>query len=176
MFALIFMGVSGCGKSTYARQFSQALLIDYIEGDDLHDKAAIAKMTAGIPLSDEDRWPWLDRLAVAISIGDKPVIATCSALKKSYRDRLRSRLDCRLGFAYLDVPRLEIERRLAKRQGHFMPENLLSSQFELLELAAEEADIITISHDDIEWQNRVHAWLKETLNCDHPFPRHRSEQ
>jgi gluconokinase len=160
MKAIIFMGVSGCGKTTCAAQLAAAWGGGYIEGDDLHDDSAIAKMAAGIPLTDADRWPWLDRLAAAISTSVQPAIATCSALKPSYRDRLRHQIG-RVGFIHLDVPRADIEKRLAQRRDHFMPAALLESQFQILDFPYSEPDILHIHYDDLEWQSRIDDWLIE---------------
>jgi gluconokinase len=160
MKAIIFMGVSGCGKSTYAAALAQAWGTFYIEGDNLHDAAAVAKMAAGSALTDDDRCPWLDRIAATVREMGQPAIATCSALKCSYRDRLRHQIGT-VGFIYLDVPRAEIEHRLLNRQGHFMPAGLLESQFAILDLPDNEPDILHISHDDPAWIDRVDAWLAE---------------
>ncbi len=158
MQAIIFMGVSGCGKSTYAAELAAVWGTFYIEGDNLHDAASISKMAAGIALTDDDRWPWLDRIAATVRATGQPAIATCSALKRRYRDRLRHQIGD-VGFIYLDVPRAEIEQRLTKRQDHFMPAALLKSQFDILDLPDNEPDVLRIRHDDAEWKDHVDAWL-----------------
>lgn len=126
---LVIMGVSGCGKSTVAALLSGQLGWDFEEGDSLHPQANVDKMAAGHPLDDEDRWPWLDKVADWINerldAGQNGIV-TCSALKRSYRDKL-----ARPGviFVYLAGNQQTIAARLARRQGHFMPPALLASQF-----------------------------------------------
>ncbi|OYW22304.1 MAG: hypothetical protein B7Y98_13260 [Sphingomonas sp. 32-62-10] len=137
------MGVSGCGKSTYGVTLSVDTGARFIEGDDLHGAANLAKMAAGIALTDDDRWPWLDRIAVAINGAldeGVSIVATCSALRRSYRDRLRAAIAVPVLFVLLDVPRDELRRRMAERTGHFMPPDLLDSQLATLEWpSADEA-------------------------------------
>lgn len=139
----IIMGVSGCGKSTYAQALAVASGARFVEGDELHGAANIAKMRTGIALTDEDRWPWLDRIAGAVNaaLGDgASVVATCSALRRAYRDRLRAAIEAPVRFVLLDVPRDELRRRMASRTGHFMSPDLLDSQLATLERpGAEEA-------------------------------------
>ena len=130
---LVVMGVTGTGKSTVAGLLAGALGWDLAEGDDLHPAANVAKMHAGTPLTDEDRWPWLDRVADWISVhtaSGTPGIITCSALKRSYRDRLRGP---GVVFVHLDAPREVIAARLNARLDHFMPPALLDSQLATLE-------------------------------------------
>jgi len=130
----IIMGVSGCGKSTYAQALAAASGALFVEGDDLHSAPNIARMRAGIALTDEDRWPWLDRIAEAVkaALADGPVVATCSALRLAYRDRLRTGIVAPVRFVLLDVPIDELRRRVAARD-HFMPPGLLDSQLATLE-------------------------------------------
>jgi gluconokinase/shikimate kinase len=127
------MGVSGCGKSTVAGVLAGRLGWDLCEGDDLHPPENVAKMAAGHALTDEDRWPWLDRIAEWIrshTDDGRPGIVTCSALKRSYRDVLRGR---NVVFVYLHGTREQIAARLSVRHGHYMPPTLLDSQFATLE-------------------------------------------
>jgi gluconokinase/shikimate kinase len=127
------MGVSGCGKSTVAGLLAGRLGWDLGEGDDLHPPANVAKMAAGRPLTDDDRWPWLRRVAGWITehtAAQRPGIITCSALKRSYRDVLRGE---RVVFVFLDGSRELIAARLRARYGHYMPASLLDSQFAALE-------------------------------------------
>lgn len=142
----IVMGVSGCGKSTYAKALAAATGAHFVEGDELHGAANIAKMRAGVPLTDEDRWPWLDRIAAAVNeaASEGAVVATCSALKRAYRDRLRRRIAAPVRFVLLDVPTDELRRRIATRAGHFMSPGLLDSQLATLEWPGpdEQVDII----------------------------------
>ncbi|WP_334510863.1 gluconokinase [Bradyrhizobium sp. AZCC 1693] len=147
--ALVVMGVSGSGKSTIADHLATRLGWRYEDGDRFHPASNVAKMSAGHPLTDEDRWPWLqaiadeiDRLSVA---GERAVIA-CSALKRSYRDILvHGRDDVRIVF--LDGTQDLIAARLAARQGHFMPPGLLASQFRTLEPPVAGERPITVSID-----------------------------
>ena len=147
--ALVVMGVSGSGKSTIAEQLAARLGWRYVDGDLFHPPANVAKMSAGHPLTDEDRWPWLraiaaeiDRLAAA---GARAVVA-CSALKRAYRDILvHGRDDIRIVF--LNGTKDLIAKRLAARKGHFMPPGLLDSQFKTLEPPQPSERPITVSID-----------------------------
>jgi gluconokinase len=132
---LVVMGVSGSGKSTIAELLAERLGWEFEEGDSLHPAANVEKMAAGIPLTDEDRWPWLSRIADWIDnrldAGDNGII-TCSALKHSYRNVLNRRASG-VEFVYLAVGKVELEERVEHREGHFMPASLLDSQLETLE-------------------------------------------
>jgi gluconokinase len=129
----VLMGVSGSGKSTVAGLIAGRLGWALEEGDDLHPPANVAKMAAGHPLTDEDRWPWLalvaDWIQGQIDAG-RPGVITCSALKRSYRDVLRGE---HVVFVYLHGTHDQIAARLAARHGHYMPAGLLDSQFATLE-------------------------------------------
>lgn len=132
---VVVMGVSGCGKTTVARILAERMGWRMQEGDALHPPANVAKMSAGTPLADADRWPWLHAIAAVIdqwrAEGTSGVV-TCSALKRAYRDILvGARPDVRL--AYLRGDKALIAARLAARKGHFMPPALLDSQFAALE-------------------------------------------
>ncbi len=139
---LVIMGVSGSGKSTVAGVLAGRLGWDLEEGDDLHPPANVAKMAGGVPLTDADRWPWLDSVAHWIAEraeAGRPGIITCSALKRSYRDRLRGP---NVVFVHLDGSRDTLERRLNARLDHFMPSSLLDSQLSTLEpLGADEQGV-----------------------------------
>jgi len=132
---LVFMGVCGCGKSTVAELYARRTGATPIEADAFHPPANIAKMSAGTPLTDADRAGWLaamaDRLAAGKARGEAMVV-TCSALKKSYRDRLRQG-DPDLFFVFLDGSRELLQARMDARKGHFMPPGLLGSQLATLE-------------------------------------------
>ena len=148
--AVVVMGVSGSGKSTIAAGIAQLLSLDWVDGDELHSPASVAKMKAGIALDDADRWPWLDRIAARLADAARfpaGLVATCSALKRSYRDRLR-RGAPGVRFVFLDGPAAVIASRLAARQGHFMPSTLLASQLQTLELPGPDEDDVV--HADIE--------------------------
>lgn len=130
------MGVSGCGKSTVGTLLAEALGCRFLEGDDFHDPAALAKMKGGAPLTDADRWPWLDRIGKAAAqaiAGDRLVVVACSALRRSYRERLQSAVGGTTRFVLLDNDREEILKRLLARPHHFMPATLLDNQFATLE-------------------------------------------
>jgi gluconokinase len=148
---LVIMGVSGSGKSTIAAQVAGRLHVPYVDGDDLHPAANVAKMRSGTPLTDADRWPWLDKVGetlVETSGRSGGVVLACSALRRAYRDRIRAGTQGKACFAFLDVPFEAIQARLAKRVHHFMPESLLRSQFDTLERpGVDEADVLTISGD-----------------------------
>jgi gluconokinase len=135
MTIVVVMGVSGSGKTTVARLVAQALHCQFLEGDELHPRANVEKMSKGTPLTDADRLPWLRRIAEEIDgwrqRGESGVV-TCSALKRAYRDILiGDRADVTL--AYLKGSRSLIESRMAARHNHFMPVALLDSQFGTLE-------------------------------------------
>ncbi len=142
---LVIMGVSGCGKSSVGEALSQRLGIPYRDGDDLHPVANVEKMRAGQPLTDEDRWPWLDRVAAVLAT-QAPVIVGCSALRHAYRDRLRAGAGGRLQFVHLSGSRDLIAGRMALRTGHYMPPSLLDSQFAALEPPGPE-EALTIHID-----------------------------
>jgi gluconokinase len=134
--AVVVMGVSGSGKSTLGERLADQLGCRFIEGDAWHDPASIEKMHAGLPLEDEDRWPWLDRLGEALHEAvarDGLVVAACSALKTSYRRRLAGRIGYPTSFIMQDTNPEELSRRLKGRRGHYMPASLLESQLEALE-------------------------------------------
>lgn len=132
---LVFMGVAGSGKTTVAALLGGRLGWPFEEGDALHPQANIEKMAAGHPLTDEDRWPWLARVAdwidERLDAGESGLI-TCSALKRSYRDMINRR-GSGVVFVYLAGSEETIAARLSARHGHFMPPSLLDSQFATLE-------------------------------------------
>jgi gluconokinase len=147
--ALVVMGVSGSGKSTIADRLAARLGWRYEDGDKFHPPSNVAKMSAGHPLTDEDRWPWLQAIADEIDrvckAGQRAVIA-CSALKRTYREILvHGRNDVRIVF--LNGTQDLIAERLAARKGHFMPPGLLTSQFRTLEPPQLNERPITVSID-----------------------------
>jgi gluconokinase len=160
---VVVMGVSGSGKSTVGRGLADAMHWPFLDADDFHPAANVAKMRAGTPLTDKDRWPWLDRLAAEISAinarGEHAVLA-CSALKQAYRDRLAVAGGVR--FAYLKGDRATIEPRLAARAGHYMPASLLVSQLATLEEPA-QAIVVDIC---MPATAQVEA-IREQLAADH---------
>ena len=145
--AIVLMGVSGSGKSTIGAPLSRRLGATFVEGDTLHTPESIAKMSAGIPLDDVDRWPWLERvgqvLAEALDTGNSVIVA-CSALKRSYRDRLRGIAGPAVRFVFLEVDREELSRRQQQRRDHYMPASLLDSQLATLEPPGEDEHAIVV--------------------------------
>ena len=145
--AVVVMGVSGCGKSSVAAGLAAALVADWIDGDDLHSADSVAKMRAGTPLTDADRWPWLDRIGARLAEarhGERGMVIACSALRRAYRDRLRAAAPG-LHFVFLDGSAELIGERLARRAGHYMPAGLLESQLRTLERpGADEADVLRL--------------------------------
>ncbi|MEW2417302.1 gluconokinase [Streptomyces sp. NPDC046866] len=164
------MGVSGTGKTTVGRLLADALGVPYAEGDAFHPAANVAKMSAGIPLDDDDRRPWLD--AIGDWLRGRPpgqgAVVSCSALKRAYRDRLRSAAPDAV-FVHLTGERSLIERRMAARAEHFMPPSLLASQFAALEpLQPDEPGVaVEVSGSPETTAARALAAL-----TDRPRPRH----
>jgi gluconokinase len=140
---VVVMGVAGTGKTTIGPLLAARLGVPYAEGDDFHPRANIAKMSAGVPLEDTDRWPWLDAVGSwAHGRAGLGGVVACSALKRSYRDRLRAAAPG-IVFVHLAGDRALIEDRMAHRQGHFMPTALLDSQFATLQpLQPDEAGVV----------------------------------
>lgn len=146
--AIVVMGVSGSGKSTLGALLARALHCPFLEGDDFHDEAAVAKMRAGHALVDDDRWPWLDRLGRALeqtAAENGCAVATCSALRRSYRERLIAAAGNGTRFVLLDNDRDELLRRLSDRPGHYMPPSLLDSQLDTLERPSSDEPILALS-------------------------------
>jgi len=138
---LIVMGVSGAGKSSVGMTLARRLRVPYADADDFHTEAALRKMAGGTPLDDEDRRPWLQAVGAWLRSHSEGSVASCSALKRRYRDTLRSYAPSAY-FLYLACdPRLA-EERIDARSGHFMPASLTASQFEALEpLETDEAGV-----------------------------------
>jgi gluconokinase len=133
--SVVVMGVSGSGKTTVAVALAEALGWDFVEGDGLHPEANVAKMAAGTPLDDDDRWPWLRRVAGLIGENERAgtsFLVTCSALRRSYRDLLRDGHPS-VWFAHVHPPEELLRERLQARTGHYMPSSLLDSQLATLE-------------------------------------------
>lgn len=139
--SLVLMGVSAAGKTVVGRDAAAGAGVVFLDADDLHPAANVAKMAAGHPLDDADRAPWLDAVGEALR-DHRPCIMACSALKRSYRARLRELAPGTL-FALLDVPRHVLEKRLATREGHYMPASLLDSQLATLESPA-PGELVTV--------------------------------
>ena len=148
MTQIVVMGVSGSGKTTLAGTLARELGLCMVDGDDLHLPESVAKMRAGIALQDTDRWPWLDRIGRFLAEGgDHPAqgrIVACSALKRSYRNRIRQ-LAPAVRFIFLDGSPELIRQRMLLRTGHYMQPELLASQLQTLERPqADEVDVMTL--------------------------------
>ncbi|UYY79553.1 gluconokinase [Sphingomonas sp. R1] len=162
--AVIVMGVSGCGKSTLGALLAEALGCPFLEGDAFHAPEAVAKMRGGEPLTDADRWPWLDRLSAAVTQSmarHGRAVAACSALRSVYRDRLRHRIAAPVQFVLLEADRAALVARMARRPGHFMPTSLLDSQLATLEppSPAETALVLPGALPAVDLRDRVLAHL-----------------
>jgi len=132
----VIMGVSGSGKSLIGAMFARALDVEFVEGDDLHPPDNLRRMAAGIPLTDDNRRGWLTKIADQLRDAKRAglgLVVSCSALKRIYRDLLRSVAAADLRFVYLAGSRELLAERLANRRGHFMPPSLLESQLAILE-------------------------------------------
>lgn len=159
--AIVVMGVAGSGKSTIGQAVASELQAVFLEGDSFHPAGNIAKMSAGIPLNDGDRWPWLARVGAEIggaSADGRTVVAACSALKRAYRNALRQAAGRDLVFIMLEGSRSLIARRMSERSGHFMPASLLDSQFAAFEpLQADEPAIL------VDLDQPIHAILTQVM-------------
>lgn len=144
------MGVSGSGKSTVGAALAQRLRVPFADADDFHPKANIAKMSAGHPLNDDDRHPWLEAIGDWLAEHPAGGVMSCSALKRGYRDQLRSHCP-QVEFLHLAGTPAVIGRRQASRPGHFMPASLLKSQFDTLEpLDADEHGVVVDVDQNID--------------------------
>lgn len=159
---IVVMGVSGCGKTTVARGLAKELGWPYDEGDDYHPQANVEKMKQHIPLEDADRWPWLQILADRIGERDRDGISSvlsCSSLKRSYRDLLRTGAP-HVHFVHLYGEQSVLAARLAARQDHFFPPDLLASQYSALEqLQPDESGFVV--DIELDTQTQIH----ESLRC-----------
>ena len=172
--AIVVMGVSGSGKTTIADKLAERLHWTCEDGDKFHPRSNVEKMSAGHPLTDEDRWPWLNAIADEIERVCKArghVVVACSALKRTYRDvLLRGRDDVRIVF--LNGTQNLIAGRLALRKDHFLPPGLLESQFKTLEVPGPDENPVTVSIDasvDAIVDDVVHKLGLDPANQD---PRH----
>lgn len=138
----VVMGVSGCGKSSIGKGLAQVLNLPFYDADDFHPKANVEKMKSGIPLNDQDRLPWLKRLNELLHKQElNGMVLACSALKESYRELLQQELDQKIQWIFLNGSKELIFDRMNQRSGHFMPIDLLNSQFEVLEIPAYALEI-----------------------------------
>ncbi len=161
---VVLMGVSGCGKTKVGRALAADLGWPFFDADDFHPQANVAKMAGGTPLTDTDRWPWLDRVAAemgtVLARGGNAVLA-CSALKQVYRDRLAScaRAPGKLHFVYLKGDYETIAARVARRTHRYMPAGLLASQFATLEEPV-DAIVVPVTQPIEEKVARIRAELR----------------
>ena len=172
--AVVVMGVSGTGKSTVAAGIAAALGLACIDGDDLHSPACVAKMRAGSPLTTEDRLPWLERIGERLrcrTSGFQGTVVSCSALRRSYRDRLRASAPG-VRFVFLDGPAELIRERMLRREGHYMPPGLLDSQLATLERpGVDEPDVTAVSIEPAA-STVVARAVQAVHSVRHPLVRH----
>lgn len=143
----VVMGVAGCGKTTIGEALADSIGGTFLDGDAFHPPANIEKMSRGDPLTDEDRWPWLEIFSKEIASRPGKVIGGCSSLKRSYRDLITRAAGEPVLFIYLDGSRELISDRMGRREGHFMPTSLLDSQFAALEVPTEDECFISVDID-----------------------------
>ena len=157
------MGVAGCGKSTAGAAIAAAEGMPLVEGDDFHSSASRDKMARGIALTDDDRAAWLDVLGTKLASHQQGVVLTCSALKRAYRDRLRTAAPG-LRFVFLAIEREAARERVGSRGAHFFSPHLVDSQFATLEPPVGEAGVLQVDAlaPIAGIQRQVHAWLHGT--------------
>jgi gluconokinase len=158
---IVVMGVSGCGKSCLGDLLAQALGVPFVEGDAYHTSECRERMRSGIALTDADRASWLQRLATAMQSKDGGGVLSCSALKRRYRDHLRSSL-AGVRFLYLDVPpQVAADRVQSRGDTHYFPSTLVQSQFDALEPPEGEADVLWLDAREPlpHLLERASAWL-----------------
>jgi len=144
---IVLMGSTGCGKSTIGIQLARQIDASFIEGDSHHSAQNKAKMKSGVPLTDQDRWPWLQRLANEMSRMEGSVVTSCSSLRKVYRSYIVAHTNEPVLFVYLHGSRELLASRLRSRHGHFMNKELLDSQLSTLEVPDESEFSITVDID-----------------------------
>ncbi|MDO5077006.1 gluconokinase [Corynebacterium sp.] len=159
---IVVMGVSGCGKTSVGRLLAPLLELEYRDGDDMHPRTNIEKMAAGIPLTDEDRWPWLRDIGTWLAAQPEGAVVGCSALRRSYRDLIRS-LCPGVAFIHLHGDFDLLLERMNAREGHFMPASLLQSQFDTLEpLGPDERGVVLDVVDSPEaLAQQAFRWLSQ---------------
>ena len=159
--SIVFMGVSGCGKSSLAAAVGADLGLPLIEGDDYHSAASLDKMQRGVALTDDDRSQWLDELAGILAAHPAGIALTCSALKQAYRQRLRAAAPG-LRFVFLELSQDEAQRRVeARAKDHFFPSGLVASQFATLESPVGEPGVLRV--DAMAPLDELHAAVTRWL-------------
>jgi gluconokinase len=158
---IVVMGVAGCGKSRVGELIAQRLTLPLVEGDEFHSEANRALMRSGTPLTDANRADWLDTLGAQLRARPGGAVLTCSALKASYRDRLRAAAPG-LRFAWLDLDPASALARVAGRASHFFPATLVATQFEALEAPAHEPGVLRLDalQPPDALAERVIHWLR----------------
>ncbi len=142
--SIVVMGVSGSGKSSVGEEIARAYGYPFIEGDQLHPPENIKKMSEGIPLTDDDRWPWLAAIGERLAASAAAAVVSCSALKRSYREKLRESTPGGLAFVYLHGSEALLSERMRHRSGHFMPTSLLRTQLATLEDPTGEVNTVAV--------------------------------
>lgn len=179
---IVLIGVSGSGKSTVAKRLAPALDATFLEGDEYHSSANVAKMRSGTPLTDVDRWPWLDMLGHAIAehgAQGRQVVVACSALRRAYRDRLQHAARRPLTFIHLTINPAILRARMQARHQHFMPTALLDSQLSTLEALQPDESGTEIAETGTALQTvgAIERWLRMRaagrLHDGHEKGRHR---
>ena len=171
---IIVMGVSGCGKTMVGSKLAKRLKWEFIDGDKLHPISNIQKMKTGTPLTDDDRWPWLEKIAYQMGehktqedqIRAHKIVVACSALRQTYRQYLRDQIKGPIRFIHLHGSKEIIAQRLSARQNHFMPPHLLDSQFATLEAPGQDENVISINIDqpvDTILNNAISALKSDTI-------------
>jgi gluconokinase len=166
---VVLMGVAGSGKSTVGEALATHAGASYYDGDDLHPAGNIAKMSRGEPLTDDDRWPWLEKVGQKLAQAEGPIIIGCSALKRIYRDRIRAEANSTVTFVMLSGSRELIASRMSSRTGHFMPTSLLDSQFAALEVPEADERAITVDIDQ-SLNNVVSSILEKAAQAGQASP------
>ena len=163
--AVVVLGVSGCGKSTVGKRLAPALNATFLEGDDFHPSANIAKMRSGTPLQDVDRWPWLEKIGHSVADHLKQgrsVVVACSALRLAYREALNKAARHPLTFVHLTIDPAILATRMKARHQHFMPVSLLESQLRTLEPLGEDEDGTEVAETGTAQQTvaAIERWLR----------------
>lgn len=162
--AIVVMGVSGAGKTTVGKALAERLRVPFIDADDLHPQANRDKMAGGTPLTDDDRWPWLAVVGAAVARELRTghgVVVACSALRRTYRDAIRSTADGPVTFIQLDGTAELLGERIGARTDHFMPPGLLTSQLQTLEALEPDEPGSAFSVQDAPdvLAARIHDWI-----------------